>query len=104
MANVKRVASRAEIPAGGMCQFEVDGQEILCVDVAGTIHAVSALCTHAMGFLEDGDLEGFEIVCPLHSAAFDVRTGAVTRPPAERALTCYRVHVEGDDVLVEWPD
>jgi nitrite reductase/ring-hydroxylating ferredoxin subunit len=53
-----------------------------------------------VGYLEDGELVGFEVFCPLHAGAFDVRTGAPTRLPATVPLACYPIEIEGDDVLV----
>ncbi|EQB00504.1 hypothetical protein L485_13265 [Sphingobium baderi LL03] len=49
--------------------------------------------------MSDGWLEDFVIECPLHSARFDVRDGAVLASPAWDSLLCYRVRV--NDGVVE---
>jgi hypothetical protein len=40
------VASRGEIPAGGMLEVEADGRALLLYDLDGTIFAISAICPH----------------------------------------------------------
>jgi nitrite reductase/ring-hydroxylating ferredoxin subunit len=86
-----------------MLEVEAGGEPLLLVRVDDALYAVGALCTHAVGYLADGELEGFEIVCPLHAGSFDVRTGAATRETAEEPLPCYRVRIDGNDVTVEIP-
>ena len=41
------------------------------------------------------------VTCPWHGANFNVKTGAVTRPPAGTGVRSFAVKVEGSDVLVE---
>jgi nitrite reductase/ring-hydroxylating ferredoxin subunit len=43
--------------------------------------------------LGDGDIEGFNVVCPRHGAEFDVRTGKVTSMPAVVDIPAYPVRV-----------
>ena len=72
--------------------------------VEGQFYATSDLCTHEDWSLgEDGDLEGHDIVCCLHQASFDVRTGEVTAFPATEPLTTFPVRVSGDEVWVDVP-
>ena len=67
----------------------------------GKFFATSDSCTHEEWSLgEDSDLEGTEIVCPLHMARFDIRTGKALCFPAVLDLQTYRVEVEGDRVYV----
>jgi nitrite reductase/ring-hydroxylating ferredoxin subunit len=75
--------------------LKVDGgPEIAIHRVAGEFFATDDSCTHEEWSLgEDGDLEGHEIVCCLHLAAFDVRTGEATQLPATRPLKTYPVRV-----------
>ena len=63
--------------------------------------AVDNTCTHRGGPLAEGEVSGHEVTCPYHGATFDVRTGAVLGPPAERAVACYGVRVTGTDIEVE---
>jgi len=70
---------------------------------AGEVFATADTCTHEKWSLgEDGDLEGDEIVCPLHMARFDLRTGRALCLPAMVALQTYQVEVvEGRIYVVE---
>lgn len=67
-------------------------------DEDGDFYATADSCTHEQWSLgEDSDLEGKEVVCPLHMARFDIRTGAALCFPATAALTTYVVEVDPDE-------
>ena len=94
-----------DLPEGRCHHAEVDGESVLLVRLDGEVHAVSNICTHDYAELSDGDLEGGQIVCPLHLARFDVRTGEVLSPPAYEALQVFPVRVLDDgNVQVELED
>jgi nitrite reductase/ring-hydroxylating ferredoxin subunit len=58
-------------------------------------------CTHEQWSLgSDSDLEGDEVVCPLHMARFDLATGKPLCFPATVALRMYDVVIEDGDVYV----
>ncbi|MFD0774602.1 bifunctional 3-phenylpropionate/cinnamic acid dioxygenase ferredoxin subunit [Streptomonospora algeriensis] len=62
----------------------------------GEIYAVDDTCTHQNASLSEGWLEGCHIECPLHEAAFDLRTGQPTCLPAKRPVRTYQVTVDED--------
>lgn len=69
--------------------------------VGDEFYATDDLCTHEKWSLgEDGALEGHEIVCCLHLAAFDVRDGAATRFPASVPLKVYPVRIVEGEVWI----
>ena len=78
----------------------VDGAEVLLCNYGGTIYAIEDVCTHDGGALDQGELEGYRIVCPRHGATFDVRTGEALTLPAVMPVAKYEVRVEGEDVFV----
>ena len=80
--------------------YEVEGVYIAICNLDGDITAVSGICTHADAEMDDCDLEDGCIVCPLHFASFDARTGAPMDPPADEPLKVYQVRIEGEDILV----
>ena len=98
-----KVAELSEIAPGNMKMVEVGGEQVLLVNVEGTIHACDDVCTHSYASLSEGDLGGEEIECPLHGALFNVTTGEVISPPAEDALRIFEVRIEGEDILVGPP-
>lgn len=59
-------------------------------------------CTHEQFSLgSESDLEDEEVVCPLHMARFDLRTGKALCFPATIALRMHEIVIEGDEVYVE---
>ncbi|MBS42456.1 MAG: ferredoxin [Nocardioides sp.] len=67
----------------------------------GDFFATADSCSHEEWSLgEEGDLEGDELVCPLHMARFDLRSGKPLCLPATLALATYHVVVEGGEVFV----
>lgn len=103
MPDFRKVAQVEEIPPGQMKMVEVGEDQILLVNVAGTIYACADVCSHAYASLSEGDLSGSEVQCPLHGAVFDVTTGEVKTPPAEESLRTYEVRIAGNDVLLGPP-
>ena len=65
-------------------------------NVNGRLCATQNECTHRQGPLNEGELDGSTVTCPLHGSQFDVSTGAVLRGPATEPLKTYAVVVEGD--------
>lgn len=70
----------------------------------GEHFATSDSCSHEQWSLgEDSDLDGHEVVCPLHLASFDIRTGRPLCLPATVSLLTYDVDIDGDAVYVVEP-
>lgn len=66
-------------------------------------HALDNICTHAFAKMHEGRLRGFRLICPLHGASFDCRSGAVLGAPATAPLKTYPIRVVGDDIEVALP-
>ncbi|MGE3920784.1 MAG: non-heme iron oxygenase ferredoxin subunit [Gammaproteobacteria bacterium] len=79
---------------------EVDDIPVIVFCYQDEFYALKDVCTHDGGTLSDGDLEGCEIICPRHGARFDIRSGAVTAPPAYEAVPTYVVRVHEGMVQV----
>lgn len=85
------------------CSMTVSGERAIALHRTddGAFHATSDTCTHEKWSLgTDGDLEGNEIICPLHMARFNVATGEALCLPATAALQSYPVEIVGDSVYV----
>lgn len=95
-----KVAETKDIQSTKMKAVEVAGENICLVNVEGKYYAIGNVCTHEDGPLAEGTLEGYEIECPWHGSKFDIRTGKVTRPPANEPESTYEVKVEGNDILI----
>ena len=94
------VATKSEVPPGGMKAIQVDGVQILLCNVGGEYYAVHDECTHECFPLSEGSLDGHTVVCMLHGASFDIRTGDIMTPPAYEPLKTYRVRIDGERVCV----
>jgi len=101
MPQFRPVCKTDEIPDPGKAIFEVDDRFIVVFHLDGEWHALDDLCTHDGGPLGEGDVEGFQIICPRHGARFDIRTGQALTMPATAATPHYDVRVEDDQVLVK---
>ena len=95
-----KVARADEIAPGELVRVEAVGRLICLANVDGAIYAVDDDCTHISGPLDQGELEGCVLTCPLHLACFDVRTGRVLRGPARDDVPTYAVRVTDGDVYV----
>ena len=93
-----------ELRPGTMRRVDLEGRRILLANVAGRICAADDTCTHEEASLSTGALHGALVKCPLHGSRFNVCTGEALEEPAEDALRTYPVRVEGDRVLVGFPE
>jgi 3-phenylpropionate/trans-cinnamate dioxygenase ferredoxin component len=65
------------------------------------LFAIDDTCTHQDASLGEGWVQGCTVECPLHESCFDLRTGAVSGPPAKVAVRTHRVGVVADEVWLE---
>ena len=96
-----KVAKQNEVAEGCMKGVEVDGKEILLACVKGKVYAFDAICNHGYAYMEEGELDGYDIVCPLHAGSFDIRSGAITCPPVVEPMTVFPVRIEDDHILID---
>ena len=97
------VAGEDEIPNGERLFVEIDEESIVIFNIAGEYYAIGDVCTHDGGPLGDGDLDGYEIVCPRHGATFDVRSGQVLSLPAIVDIPAYPTRVVDGELQVGVP-
>jgi nitrite reductase/ring-hydroxylating ferredoxin subunit len=101
MADWQRVCSIKDLRDSEPREAKVGGESIAIVRVGDECFAVHDICTHAHAQMSTGFVEGHLIICPLHGASFDLRTGKCIDPPADQDIRCYAVKVEGGDVLID---
>ncbi|MBI5330995.1 MAG: non-heme iron oxygenase ferredoxin subunit [Betaproteobacteria bacterium] len=95
MAAWMKVARVADFPPGARRVIELEGVRVCVFHLDDGFYAIEDACTHDGGELASGALTGCEITCPRHGARFDLKTGAVTAPPAYEALAVLATRVEG---------
>lgn len=98
------LANISDLRDGEMKEFSAGETRILLARTNDRFYAVSATCPHYGAPLAEGALCGTRIVCPWHHAVFNVVNGDLEEPPALDALISYKVHLEGERVLIEMPD
>jgi len=97
------IAPASELPNGERLYLEVEGKAIVIFNIADQLFAIGDICTHDDGPLGDGDLEGFNIVCPRHGAEFDVKTGKAVQLPAVVDIPAYPVQVRDGTIYLGMP-
>jgi 3-phenylpropionate/trans-cinnamate dioxygenase ferredoxin subunit len=100
MPTFETVARADEIAPGTAKQVTVNGEPVAVINVDGEFYAISDLCTHEEYFLSAGTIEGEEIECFMHAAVFNIKTGDVVSPPAEKPVATYSVRVVDGKVEV----
>ncbi len=93
-----------DIPEDQPIRVDLGEGSIVIIKHAGQLHGMSSSCTHAGGPLEDGQVEGGELVCPIHGARFDVKSGAANMS-AQQTSDVQTYKVEADpatgEVMIE---
>jgi 3-phenylpropionate/trans-cinnamate dioxygenase ferredoxin subunit len=97
------IAPASELPNGERLFVEVADRPLVIFNIAGQLFAIGDVCTHDDGPLGDGDLEGYNIVCPRHGGEFDVRNGKVMQMPAVVDIPAYPVRVVDGMIQVGIP-
>ncbi|MDX9857408.1 MAG: non-heme iron oxygenase ferredoxin subunit [candidate division Zixibacteria bacterium] len=100
MTGFVKVATVEEVPEGTFKKIEVEFERLVLVHTADGYFALADECTHDGEPISSGFLKRNELICSRHGARFDVRSGAVTRPPALVPLETHEVKVEGDEIFV----
>lgn len=89
-----KVTAVSEIPENERLFLEINDLPIVIYSLNGEYFATGDVCTHDKGPIGEGQIEGYEVICPRHGARFDIRTGKVTRFPAATDIPSYPVKVE----------
>ena len=88
-----RIAPASDVPNGERIFFDIGNRQVVLFNIGNQYYAIGDVCTHDDGPLGDGDLDGYEIICPRHGAHFDVRDGKATKRPAIVNTPWYPVRV-----------
>ena len=99
MAQLTKVARKADIPVGTGKVVEAGGKSIAVFNCEGTFYAMDNACKHRGGPLGEGSLAGTSVTCPWHGWEYDVASGACQMDPSIKMQT-FDVKVDGDDLLI----
>jgi len=103
MSDFVKVAKVQQIHEQRTVLVAINGKEIALFKRNGEVFAINNVCAHQhFSMLHEGDIEGFEVTCPMHGWRYDLRTGLSTTGQGKVAR--YNVSIVGEDVLIEVPD
>ena len=71
-----------DFPEGQMRNVPANGMAVLVSRVGGALFAISDVCSHAGGPLDEGTLDGDVVTCPWHGSRFCIRDGSIRGGPA----------------------
>jgi apoptosis-inducing factor 3 len=77
---------------------------ILISRVDGKFYATGGKCSHYGAPLQLGYLDGHNVICPWHAAAFDVRNGEITEYPGLDSIPTYPVTIADRNIIVHIPE
>jgi 3-phenylpropionate/trans-cinnamate dioxygenase ferredoxin subunit len=97
------IAPVADLPNGERLFVEIEGKSLVIFNIAGQFFALGDICSHDDGPVGEGDLEGFNIVCPRHGGEFDIRDGKVVQMPAVVDIPAFPVKVVDGMIQVGLP-
>lgn len=83
---------------------DIAGREIALYRLDDGYFATDNRCPHQWAFLSQGRIADGHVVCPLHGAAFDIRTGQPGPGVCRKPLRVYPVRVEDDVLFVRIDD
>lgn len=95
-----KVGVSDDFAEGKLSRVEVEGSPVLVVRRRGELHAISAVCSHAGGPLDEGSLEEDTVICPWHGSRFCVLDGRVERGPATFRQPTFEVREQGGAVAL----
>lgn len=79
-----------------------NGFAVMVVKADGVVSAIGAVCAHASGPLDEGELVGGDrlgVKCPWHGSVFHIRTGTVLHGPATADQPRFETRVAEDGTV-----
>jgi nitrite reductase/ring-hydroxylating ferredoxin subunit/uncharacterized membrane protein len=93
----------AALGEGEMKSVELGGVPILIARRGGEVFALSNTCVHRGGQLDQGELQGDCVKCPLHGSVFRLEDGSVEQGPAAYPQPALEARVRDGSIEVRAP-
>ncbi|HET7147132.1 MAG TPA: Rieske 2Fe-2S domain-containing protein [Candidatus Nitrosopolaris sp.] len=74
MSSSKTSLKKNDIREGRLVRVDVNGKSLVLTNIHDKFYAMDSVCSHEGGPLEEGTLEGYELICPWHQGIYDIRT------------------------------
>ena len=65
-APLKTGRKKTDFQEGKLVKTDIEGKSVVLVMLNGKLFAMDSVCSHEGGPLENGLLEGYNIICPWH--------------------------------------
>jgi nitrite reductase/ring-hydroxylating ferredoxin subunit len=91
----------ADVGFGEVRRVEAEGLTLAVYNLSGDFYVTDDACTHGPGSMSEGFVDGDTIECNFHQGVFDIRTGAVVKPPCMVPIKTYKTVVEDGRVYIE---
>jgi 3-phenylpropionate/trans-cinnamate dioxygenase ferredoxin subunit len=98
------VISLDDLIPGERIFIDVDDMAVVIFNIAGDVYAIEDRCTHDDGPLGEGEIEGFEIICPRHGARFDLRDGRALTLPAVEPTRYFPTRIIDNQIEIGIPE
>ncbi len=98
------VISLDDLIPGERIFIDVDNMAVVIFNIAGDVYAIEDRCTHDEGPLGEGEIEGYEIICPRHGARFDVRDGQALTLPAVEPTRYFPTRIIDNQIEIGIPE
>ena len=95
-----KVCKTSELPVGEMKLFVIDGKDLLIANVSGSFYCVQNTCTHREASLSEGILLDCSVICPLHAAQFDLKSGKASFGLPILDLKTYPIFIENENIFI----
>ncbi|MEX2542418.1 MAG: DUF2231 domain-containing protein [Trueperaceae bacterium] len=89
------VLEAGALEVGGSRRVEVDGKAVMLYRDSRRVYAIGAVCSHAAGPLEEGEVRGCFVQCPWHDSVFDMRDGSLKHGPATAPQAAFETRISG---------
>ena len=87
------VTKAGDIEEKSFSTFEVNGTDIVICRLRDEYFAIENRCSHAQSAFNAGRVRGYQIICPLHGATFDIRDGSATSLPAKQPIRSFPLRI-----------
>jgi NAD(P)H-dependent nitrite reductase small subunit len=100
MSNWQALCPLANLNEGEPFGVEHGDSRIALFLMGSKVYATGDICPHQFAHLSTGYIDGDSIVCPLHGAEFDIKTGRCQNALYKRIQT-YDVEIRDGQVFVD---
>ena len=99
--SMERVIGVDELKSGERRSVYVDDVPSLAIRIGDDFFVIEDVCSHDGQPLTTGLLQDCSIICPRHSARFDLKTGKALCMPATEGIRVFRIEIRDGAV---WAD